>query len=107
MRGSGEPGTGVPCLVLVLDGSGRGGGAQVAPLPVDAPLGINLQDSGVLCVVVLDLRIGELSTVDIDDDGGTARALPRGCQAPDLPGIPPGGASGSEHASARAHLRRG
>lgn len=60
--------------------------------PVDAPLGVDLQDGGVLGIVVLHLRVGKLSTVDIDDDGGAARALTGGCQTPDLPGIPPGGA---------------
>lgn len=60
--------------------------------PVDAPFRVNLQDGRVLSIVVLHFGVGELSTVDVDDDGGTTRALPRGCQTPDLPGIPPGGA---------------
>lgn len=70
--------------------SGRAGAAP----PVDAPLRVDLQDGGVISVVVLHLRVGKLGTVDVDDNGGAARALPRGRQTPDLPGIPPGGAQG-------------
>lgn len=85
-------------------GSGQAGAAP----PVDAPLGINLQDGGVLGIVVLHLRVGKLSTVDVDDNGGAARALPGGCQTPDLPGIPPGGAPwDSEDVGATAHLPGG
>ena len=77
-----------------------GRGVQGGLPPVDAPLRVNPQDGGVLGVVVFDLGIGELSAVDVDDDGGTAGALPGGRQASDLPGIPP------EDAGAGAHLRR-
>lgn len=70
---------------------GRGSGQAGAAPPVDAPLGVNLQDGGVLGVIVLHLRVGKLSTVDVDNNGGAAGALPGGCQTPDLPGIPPGG----------------
>lgn len=87
--------------------TGFGGGAQETSEggrgghpPVDAPLGVDPQDGGVLGVVVSDLGVGELSAVDVDDNGGTAGALPGGRQASDLPGIPP------EDAGAGAHLRR-
>lgn len=59
-------------------------------LPVDAPLGVDAQDGRVLGVVVLHLRVGELGTVDVDDNGGAARVLPRGCQAADLSRVSPG-----------------
>lgn len=57
--------------------------------PVDAPLRVDLEDGGILRVVVLHLRVGELSAVDVDDNGGTAGALPRGRQTPDFSRIPP------------------
>lgn len=66
---------------------------QAGP-PADAPLRVNLEDGGVLRVIILHFRVGELSAVDVYDNGGAARALPRGCQAPDLSGIPPGGVGG-------------
>lgn len=77
---------------------GQDGGPGGLP-PVDAPLGVDPQDGGVLGVVIFDLGVGELSAVDVDDNGGTAGALPGGRQASDLPGIPP------EDAGAGAHLR--
>lgn len=77
---------------------GQDGGPGGLP-PVDAPLGVDPQDGGVLSVVIFDLGVGELSAVDVDDNGGTAGALPGGRQASDLPGIPP------EDAGAGAHLR--
>lgn len=70
---------------------GTGNGCCWAP-PVDAPLRVDPQDGGVLGVVVLHLGVGELGAVDVDNDGSAARALPGGCQAPDLTGVPPGGA---------------
>ena len=77
----------------------------MAALPVDAPLRVNLQYGGVLSIVVFHLRVGKLSTVDVDDDGGTSRALPGGCQTPDLPRIPPEGARwDSENMRGAAHL---
>lgn len=58
--------------------------------PVDAPLGINLLDGGVLCVVVLHLRVAQLGAVDADEDGGAAGGVPGGRPAPDLAGASPG-----------------
>lgn len=53
-------------------------------LPVDAPLGVDLQDSRVFSIVVLHLGVGELGTVDVDNNRGAARSLPGRCQAADL-----------------------
>jgi len=58
--------------------------------PVDAPLGIDLLDGGVLRVVVLHLRVAQLCPVDVDEDGGAAGGVPRGGPAPDLAGASPG-----------------
>lgn len=58
--------------------------------PVDAPLRVDPQDSGVFSVVVLHLRVGELGTVDVDNNRGAARGLPGWCQAADLSRVPPG-----------------
>lgn len=58
--------------------------------PVDAPFRINLLDGGVLCVVVLHLRVAQLCPVDVDEDGGAAGGVPRGGPAPDLTGASPG-----------------
>lgn len=58
--------------------------------PVDAPLGIDFLDSGVLRVVVLHLRVAQLCPVDVDEDGGAARGVSRGGPAPDLTGASPG-----------------
>lgn len=63
-----------------------------APLgsPVDAPLGINLLDGGVLRVVVLHLWVAQLGAVDVDEDGGATGGVPGGRPAPDLAGASPG-----------------
>lgn len=52
--------------------------------PVDAPLKVDPQDSRVFSIVVLHLGVGELGTVDVDNNRGTARGLPGRCQAADL-----------------------
>lgn len=80
------------------------GWAGAAP-PIDAPLGVNLQDGGVLGIVVRHLGVGKLSTIDVDDNGDITRAHSGGRQTPYLPGIPPGGARwDSEDVGATAHL---
>lgn len=58
--------------------------------PVDAPLGIDLLDGGVLRVVVLHLRVAQLCPVDVDEDGRAAGGVTRGGPAPDLAGASPG-----------------
>lgn len=65
-------------------GAGGASGFTVGLLPVDAPLGVDPQDSRVFSIVVLHLGVGELGTVDVDNNRGAARSLPRWCQASDL-----------------------
>lgn len=57
--------------------------------PVYAPLGIDLLDGRVLCVVVLHLRVAQLCPVDVDEDGGPTRSVARGGLAADLTGTSP------------------
>ena len=46
-----------------------------AYIPGDTPIRLNLEDSGIICIVEFDLRIPQLSRVDVHHDWCGARGL--------------------------------
>lgn len=59
--------------------------------PGDAPVGLDLQDGGIVRVVELDLWVPQLGRVDVHHDWSCARGLSRRGHAHYLLVAPPGG----------------
>lgn len=47
----------------------------IASLPGDTPVGFDLEDGGIICIVELDLWVPQLSSVDVHHDRGGAWGL--------------------------------
>lgn len=65
------------------------GKARVVSLPGDAPVGLDLEDGGIVRVVELDLRVPQLSRVDIHHDRGGTWGLSRRSHTHNLLVAPP------------------
>lgn len=66
---------------------------EISPVcsPGDAPVGLDLQDGGIVRVVELDLRVPELGCVDVHHDGRGAGSLSRRGHAHNLFAVAPAG----------------
>lgn len=62
---------------------------QIVASPGDAPVRLDLEDGGIVCVVELDLWVPQLGRVDVHHDRSRARDLSRRGHAHDLLAAPP------------------
>lgn len=63
----------------------------MASSPGDAPVRLDLEDGGIVCVVELDLWVPQLGGVDVHHDWSGAGGLSRGGHAHYLLAAPPDG----------------
>lgn len=70
--------------------------SRMASSPGDAPVGLDLEDSGIVCVVELDLWVPQLGGVDVHHDWSCSRGLSCRGHAHYLLVAPPDGRQGVE-----------